>query len=211
MRARGMTLPKPCSTLGAQPTVGLAPSQRLGRSRPTPRGIAKSPSASGSKRSIHTARQSRYTCGTVVCGCPTTSAGGAASSRPVGMCPRGGGPNRFHPDVERLGLLGWRLCPSSRSTRATCIARAADLATCDLDQLERWSREFTGCNWRVVMKGSGIWALDVDVPSEDHDEDGMKALSDLVDVHGPLPLRRPYAPAGRLCSVLQARRRADRG
>ena len=105
----------------------------------------------------------------------------------------------LHPDIERLGLLGWRLCPSSRSTRATCIARAADLATCDLDQLERWSREFTGCNWRVVMKGSGIWALDVDVPSEDHDEDGMKALSDLVDVHGPLPLRPTIRTGGGGC------------
>lgn len=96
---------------------------------------------------------------------------------------------RLHPEVERLALLGWRLHPASRHSRAACIKNAADLATCDLDQLARWAAEFPRCNWRVVMEGSGIWALDVDAPGADHAADGMKALSDLVAVHGPIPAR----------------------
>lgn len=101
----------------------------------------------------------------------------------------------LHPDIERLALLGWRLHPSSRFSRAACVKNAADLATCDLDQLERWAREFPGCNWRVVMEGSGIWALDVDVPGQDHEADGVKALADLAAVHGPLP-PRPMTRSG---------------
>ena len=41
----------------------------------------------------------------------------------------------LHPDIERLALLGWRLHPVSRRTRAACFAHAATLATSDLDQL----------------------------------------------------------------------------
>ena len=67
------------------------------------------------------------------------------------------------------------------------IKDATELATCDLNQLDRWSWEFPGCGWRVVMQGSGIWALDIDVPGADHVADGAKALADLVAVHGPLP------------------------
>lgn len=84
--------------------------------------------------------------------------------------------------VERLALLGWRLHPSSRFSRAACIRGAAQAATCDLDQLARWSREFPGCNWRVVMEGSGVWALDVDAPGPDHAADGIAALAALVRV-----------------------------
>lgn len=93
------------------------------------------------------------------------------------------------PDIERLALLGWRLHPSSRSSRAACIKGAAEAATSDLDQLARWSREFPGCNWRAVMEGSGVWALDVDAPGPDHDADGITALTGLVARHGPLPAR----------------------
>ena len=93
----------------------------------------------------------------------------------------------LHPAIERLGLLGWRLYPVSQFNRAACIKQAADLATHDLDQLARWSNEFPRCGWSVVMQGSGIWALDVDVPSEDHAADGMKALADLMAEHGALP------------------------
>ena len=92
-----------------------------------------------------------------------------------------------HRDVERLALLGWRLHPASQYSRAACIKDATELATCDLNQLDRWSWEFPGCGWRVVMQGSGIWALDIDVPGADHVADGAKALADLVAVHGPLP------------------------
>jgi Bifunctional DNA primase/polymerase, N-terminal len=95
----------------------------------------------------------------------------------------------LHPNVERLALLGWRLHPASQFGRAACIKQAADHATCDRDQLARWTIEFPGCNWCVVMEGSGIWALDVDVPSPDHSADGIKALAELVAAHGPLPPR----------------------
>ena len=95
----------------------------------------------------------------------------------------------LHPDIERLALLGWRLHPASNRTRAACFADATTLATSDLDQLARWSREFPRCGWRVVMEGSGIWALDVDVPGARHKHDGVTALQELIAVHGPLPPR----------------------
>jgi hypothetical protein len=96
----------------------------------------------------------------------------------------------LHPDVERLALLGWRLHPAwPGGSRASCIKNAAALASFDLDQLDQWSREFPGCNWRVVMAGSGIWSLDVDAPGPDHGADGIKAMADLVATHGPLPPR----------------------
>jgi Bifunctional DNA primase/polymerase, N-terminal len=102
----------------------------------------------------------------------------------------------LHPDLERVALLGWRLHPASQYSRAACIKQAAELATCDLDRLEQWSFEFPGCNWRVVLGGSGIWALDVDVPSPDHAADGMKALADLVTAQGrPIP-PRPMTRSG---------------
>jgi Bifunctional DNA primase/polymerase, N-terminal len=95
----------------------------------------------------------------------------------------------LHPDIERLALLGWRLHPASCRTRAACFADATALATHDLDRLTRWSREYPACSWRVVMEGSGIWALDVDVPSQRHKHDGATALRNLVSVHGSLPPR----------------------
>lgn len=111
-------------------------------------------------------------------------------------------PNRRHPtvcdlspDVERLALLGWRLHPGSRSSRAACFAGAVDAATSDLDQLARWYRQFPGCNWRVVMEDSGIWALDVDAPGPDHAADGITALAILVAEHGPIP-DRPMTRSG---------------
>ena len=99
------------------------------------------------------------------------------------------------PDVERLALLGWRLHPSSRSSRAACFTDAVSAATSDLDQLARWSRQFPCCNWRVVMEGSGIWALDVDAPGPDHAADGITALAVLVAEHGPIA-ERPMTRSG---------------
>jgi hypothetical protein len=95
----------------------------------------------------------------------------------------------LHADIERLALLGWRLHPTSRRTRAACFSEAATLATSDLNQLTRWSRQYPGCGWRVVMEGSGIWALDLDVPGARHKHDGVSALRQLVAVHGRLPPR----------------------
>jgi hypothetical protein len=96
---------------------------------------------------------------------------------------------RLHPDVERLALLGWRLHPASGRTRAACFPNAVTRATCDLDQLDQWSRQYPGCGWRVVMQNTGIWALDVDVPGVRHKHDGMGAMRKLVAVHGSLPPR----------------------
>ena len=95
----------------------------------------------------------------------------------------------LHPDVQRLAEIGWRLHPASRFSRAACIKGAAEAATCDLDQLNRWNKEFPDCAWRVVMDGSKIWGLDVDAPGPGHGADGIAALTDLVARHGPLPAR----------------------
>ena len=95
----------------------------------------------------------------------------------------------LHPYIERLALLGWRLHPASCRTRAACFANASTLATSELVQLAHWSRQYPNCGWRVVMEGSGIWALDVDVPSVRHKHDGVTALQELIAVHGPLPPR----------------------
>jgi hypothetical protein len=101
----------------------------------------------------------------------------------------------LHPDIEGLALLGWRLHPTSCRTRAACFKDAATVAASDLDQLARWSRQYPACGWRVVMEGSGIWALDIDVPSERHKHDGVAALRNLVVVNGPLP-QRPTVRTG---------------
>jgi hypothetical protein len=98
-------------------------------------------------------------------------------------------------DIARLALLGWRLYPASRSSRAACLKGPTDQATCDLDQLGKWAREYPGCNWRVVFEGSLIWGLDVDVPGPDHAHDGMAALAALVRENGPLP-PRPMTRSG---------------
>ena len=79
-------------------------------------------------------------------------------------------------DIERLALLGWRLYPASAHSKAACIKDPGASATFDLNKLEAWTQEFPGCNWRMVCEGSDVWALDVDVPSEDHAADGVAAL-----------------------------------
>jgi hypothetical protein len=95
----------------------------------------------------------------------------------------------LHPDIARLALIGWRLHPTARRTRAACFKDAAAQATQDLAQLTLWSHQYPACGWRVVMEGSGIWALDIDVPSERHKHDGVAALRGLVAMHGSLPPR----------------------
>lgn len=89
--------------------------------------------------------------------------------------------------IEALANLGWRIHPTSQYSRAACIKDAATLATFDLDQIDLWSSKFPGCGWRVVMDGSGIWALDVDAPSDGHAANGIAEMARLVAVHGPLP------------------------
>lgn len=93
---------------------------------------------------------------------------------------------RLHPDLERVALLGWRLVPVLPS-RAGFFKGYIQAATSDIDQIERWQFEYPGCNWSVIPEGSGIFALDVDVPGERHKDDGAAALRALEDRHGPLP------------------------
>jgi hypothetical protein len=100
----------------------------------------------------------------------------------------------LHRDIERVALLGWHLYPASSHTKAACFKGATDAATCDLDQIERWSHEFPTCNWRVVFGPSGLWGLDCDVPPG-HAHDGIANLNALAKVHGPLPAR-PQARSG---------------
>ena len=71
--------------------------------------------------------------------------------------------------------------------------RKRDIATSQ--SWRAWSREFPGCNWRMVCEGSGVWGLDVDAPSEDHAADGVAALASLVKQHGPIP-PRPMTRSG---------------
>lgn len=101
----------------------------------------------------------------------------------------------LHADIGRLALLGWRLVPMARMSRKGLWKGYLDTATSDLDQLEQWQREHPGSNWAVVPEGSGVWALDVDVPGPDHAADGVSALRDLVELHGPLP-PRPHGRSG---------------
>jgi hypothetical protein len=95
----------------------------------------------------------------------------------------------LHPDIERVALLGWHCYPASATSRAACAAGLPDLATTDLDQLERWAHRFRNCNWRCVCGPSSIWGLDVDVAGADHKHDGRATLERLIDKHGALPMR----------------------
>src|SRR6185503_2561484 len=119
---------------------------------------------------------------------------GRAHVRSVSRCAWGTGV-MLHPDIERVALLGWYLYPSSNRTKAGCFKRATDAATCDLNQLALWSREFPRCNWRVVLGPSRVWGLDIDSPSADHTADGITAMKALVNVHGPIP-DRPMTRSG---------------
>jgi hypothetical protein len=55
-------------------------------------------------------------------------------------------------------------------------------ATCDLEQLRTWWKQFNGCNFGVSCSESGVFVLDVDPR---HGGDGT--LADLERQHGPLP------------------------
>lgn len=101
----------------------------------------------------------------------------------------------LHPDIERVALLGWCLVPMARKSRKGLWKGYIDDATHDLDTLERWERDYPGCNWAVVPEKSGVWALDVDLAGPDHANDGVAALRDFCALHGPLP-ERPHGRSG---------------
>lgn len=94
----------------------------------------------------------------------------------------------LHPDVERAALVGIAMYPASRGLRkSACFKGATDKATCDLDQLERWQHEYRNPNWRMVFGPSQCWGLDLDVPGENHSDDGVAAFANLVKANGPIP------------------------
>lgn len=100
----------------------------------------------------------------------------------------------LHPDIERVALLGWRCVPVTPRRSGFWKGYIND-ATTDLDTLERWARAYPRCNWSVIPEGSGVWALDVDVPSDDHMADGTAWLRAMVERHGQLP-RGPHGRSG---------------
>src|SRR5690348_7022579 len=97
-------------------------------------------------------------------------------------------------DILRLALLGWRLYPSTRSRKAM-FSGYIQAATSDLATLEAWAWQYRGCNWAVIPQGSGVWALDVDIPSPSHAADGVAALQALCAENGSLP-RCPHGRSG---------------
>lgn len=101
----------------------------------------------------------------------------------------------IHPDIERVALLGWHLYPCSTKNRKACIKNPTWAASCDLDQIEKWSREFRRCNWRVVFGPSKLFGLDCDVPPG-HPHDGVANLKVLVGQHGDLPPRPTMRSGG---------------
>lgn len=101
----------------------------------------------------------------------------------------------LHPDLARVALLGWRLAPVARKTRAGLWRGYMDDATSSLDTLAQWSHDNPGANWAVIPDGSGVWALDVDIAGPDHAHDGVAALRGLCARHGPLP-PHPHGRSG---------------
>ncbi len=92
-------------------------------------------------------------------------------------------------EIERVALLGWRVYPSSQTTKHARFKEPGLKASFDLDVIAGWVKLYGDSNWRVVMEGSGIWGLDVDVPSADHAADGVVVMAGMVAEHGALPLR----------------------
>ena len=98
-------------------------------------------------------------------------------------------------EIEGVALLGWKVYPCSASTRAACFEGAHLQATDDLNTIARWCVEYPRCNWKVVFGPSGLWGLDIDVPSTTHKYDGIANLAALVKIHGSIP-PRPQARSG---------------
>lgn len=97
-------------------------------------------------------------------------------------------------DIEAVALLGWRVFPCSSVSKAGMFKGAHLAATCDLNTIAGWSREYPRCNWRVLFGPSRLWGLDLDVPPMHH-SDGIAAFTALAKVHGHVP-PRPQARSG---------------
>lgn len=99
------------------------------------------------------------------------------------------------PEIEAAALIGWHVFPASNRTRAGAFKGAHLAATCDLNVIAGWCREFTQPNWRLLFGPSRVWGLDIDAAGPTHAADGIAAMANLVSVHGPLP-ERPMTRSG---------------
>lgn len=91
------------------------------------------------------------------------------------------------PDIEAVALLGWHVFPASSTSKAGAFKGAHLAATCDLNQLARWSKEYPRANWRLLFGPSRLWGLDVDAAGDTHAADGIAAMQALIAEHGQLP------------------------
>lgn len=98
------------------------------------------------------------------------------------------------PEIEAVAAMGWHLYPAVVGGKAASFPGASDAATCDVDVLREWWKDFNNPNWRVVFGPSGMIGLDLDVPPG-HSHDGVAGLAALAERHGGLP-RRPTARSG---------------
>lgn len=87
--------------------------------------------------------------------------------------------------IERVALLGWHVYPASTYSKAACIKEPSEHASCDLDTIADWCKQFPGCNWRIVFGPSNLWGLDCDAPPLH--EDGITAMAQLIEANSPLP------------------------
>jgi len=98
-------------------------------------------------------------------------------------------------DIEAAALVGFKVFPASRTTRAAAFPGAHLQATDDLNQIARWCREYPRSNWRLIFGPSKLWGLDIDAAGETHGADGIAAMKALAAVHGGLP-PRPTSMSG---------------
>jgi len=86
-------------------------------------------------------------------------------------------------------LLGFKVFPASRQSRAAAFKGAHLQATDDLNQIARWCREYPRSNWRLLFGPSHLWGLDIDAPGATHSANGIAAMKAFTAVHGALPPR----------------------
>lgn len=98
-------------------------------------------------------------------------------------------------EIERVALLGWHVFPRMPRHRAACFEGASSAATCDLDQLATWWREYPGCGWCVVFGPSELWGIDLDRPPR-HKHDGVANFATLAAQHEPIPPRPTLRSGG---------------
>lgn len=88
-------------------------------------------------------------------------------------------PVALPPEIREAAERGWHIHPVRQRAKVPLLQAWQQCATCDLTQIDAWSRQFPGCNWGAVAgPQSGFFAVDVDVP---------EAMQRLEDQYGPVP------------------------